>query len=262
VFTEQGKFLFRVGALGQGPGEHIKINDFSVTPNDKVVLVLDMSERVLSYSLVDGKPLKEGRIYGYEAISLRAISAVNDSIFYLCRMKLNQAQLLSEVIRVENFRVISGAFNKKLPSDTLWAYEYQKHFSVADFEGRFLYSSIYSDTIYQFDPHLGNVSSYIWVDWGKHTLNSNDYKEAKSRANGDGLMDVLRERKKFIGWGGIVKGDSFTIINSSLTGDLILLEEQGVFGLLALGNKELGLLKPIGVKGNQLVGVLSGEQFF
>ena len=71
VFDEKGKFLFKVGDVGQGPGEYYKVTDFDV--NNGCIYLLDSKRRsILSYDL-DGRFLKQ---YGY----LGKIEGVNDLI--------------------------------------------------------------------------------------------------------------------------------------------------------------------------------------
>lgn len=71
VFDESGSFLFKVGNVGQGPGEYYKVTDFDV--NNGCIYLLDSKKRkILSYGL-DGEYLKD---YNY----LDKIAGVNDLI--------------------------------------------------------------------------------------------------------------------------------------------------------------------------------------
>lgn len=71
VFDEAGKFLFKVGQVGAGPGEYSKVTDFDV--NNGCIYLLDSQRRnILSYDLA-GRFLKQ---YSY----LGKVEGVNDLI--------------------------------------------------------------------------------------------------------------------------------------------------------------------------------------
>lgn len=71
VFDDKGDFLFKVGNVGQGPGEYSKVTDFDV--NNGCIYLLDSRKRIiLSYDL-SGKYLKH---YSY----LGKLEGVNDLI--------------------------------------------------------------------------------------------------------------------------------------------------------------------------------------
>lgn len=71
VFDEKGTFLFKVGNIGQGPGEYYKVTDFDV--NNDCIYLLDSGKRmILAYDL-NGKYLKK---YSY----LGKLEGVNDII--------------------------------------------------------------------------------------------------------------------------------------------------------------------------------------
>lgn len=71
VFDESGSFLFKVGNVGQGPGEYYKVTDFDVN-NGRIYLLDSKKRKILSYDL-DGKYMKDYKYLG-------KIEGVNDLI--------------------------------------------------------------------------------------------------------------------------------------------------------------------------------------
>jgi hypothetical protein len=49
VFNRQGKFMYSVGKVGQGPGEHIEACDFCLNPQDKMIYMICTRKRIMQY---------------------------------------------------------------------------------------------------------------------------------------------------------------------------------------------------------------------
>jgi hypothetical protein len=53
VFDNKGKFLYKIGKKGQGPGEHLQIRCFTI--NENLVYVYDIyKQKILKYNIADG----------------------------------------------------------------------------------------------------------------------------------------------------------------------------------------------------------------
>ena len=51
VFDMEGKFLRKIGSLGQGPGEYIRISDFTIDTENRFIFLLDNGRYVHKYRL-------------------------------------------------------------------------------------------------------------------------------------------------------------------------------------------------------------------
>ena len=71
VFDNKGTFLFKVGNVGQGPGEYTRVTDFDVN-NDCIYLLDSRKRMIFSYDL-NGKFIKH---YSYST----KVAGVNDLI--------------------------------------------------------------------------------------------------------------------------------------------------------------------------------------
>ena len=98
VFDRKGTFLFRVGKLGQGPGEYASVSDFSIDPTNRTIYLLDNRlYSVHKYTLDDGRYLNTIRLSGEEV--RRFHLAVLDGClytdaFYLPNISDSKKQLL------------------------------------------------------------------------------------------------------------------------------------------------------------------------
>ena len=58
VYDKSGKFLNRIGTLGQGPGEYSYLGHVTLTPDKSMVVVVDMGSGYLKYFGLDGNFVK------------------------------------------------------------------------------------------------------------------------------------------------------------------------------------------------------------
>ena len=58
VYDESGKFLNKIGKLGQGPGEYSYLGHVTLTPDKSMVVVVDMGSGYLKYFGLDGDFIK------------------------------------------------------------------------------------------------------------------------------------------------------------------------------------------------------------
>jgi hypothetical protein len=55
VFNKTGKFMRRIGRVGQGPGEYVQSSDFTIDRKNKLIYVLDIpSQNILRYNIETG----------------------------------------------------------------------------------------------------------------------------------------------------------------------------------------------------------------
>jgi len=100
-FDENGKFIFRIAAQGNGPGEYNYLTDINVDAKKGQLMLLDPAVARVHYYDLDGNFLKTVRIVTEKVMGLNRTFAINDSILLIASItyeqllfyNLNQAQV-------------------------------------------------------------------------------------------------------------------------------------------------------------------------
>lgn len=61
-FSSEGKFLFKIQAIGRGPGEYGDLSDFLIDKENRHLELLDLYGKILYFDLLHGNFIKEKRI--------------------------------------------------------------------------------------------------------------------------------------------------------------------------------------------------------
>lgn len=99
LFNKEGKFLQRIGKIGQGPEEYIQPTDFTINKKDKLLYIIDSQvQKILTYDLRNCKciksiNLKDNRYRSYH-IQYTNGSLYSDVYYY---QKTDSAFLLQEI---------------------------------------------------------------------------------------------------------------------------------------------------------------------
>jgi hypothetical protein len=82
AFDTQGRFLFRVGSVGRGPGEYNSLSDFSVDPKNGRIYVLDPNAGLINeYGIEDGKFIGTIRIRDNDKVRTNYLYYYKDGIY-------------------------------------------------------------------------------------------------------------------------------------------------------------------------------------
>jgi len=81
LFNKNGKFIQRIGNIGEGPGEYVRPNDFTIDKKNKLIYVLDSyTQNILKYDLLTGKYVSDIRLKDH-SISSHNIQCVGDKLY-------------------------------------------------------------------------------------------------------------------------------------------------------------------------------------
>lgn len=167
IFNDKGKFLFKLGESGEGPGKYALPFDFSVIPDKNIVCVLDNFQSKLMYF-----DLQNGQFLDEEPIDFKAMSIhfIKDD---LLAVHLDGNFLGKEM---DHLGVI---FSLTEGEKSKFVYDFTKTdqmITAGDFfdskEG-ILFTKSMNDTVYQVSE-AGFIPKYF-IDFGKKSI-SNDIK--------------------------------------------------------------------------------------
>jgi len=103
MFSKDGKFINKIQAIGQGPGEYVSLSNMTVT-DSTLILIDHLVGKQIDYRLSDLRFLKEERIF--EKIWAMEIFTLNNSVFYYngwSNSKLGKFRLFSRKLNEMNF---------------------------------------------------------------------------------------------------------------------------------------------------------------
>ncbi|GAB5523470.1 MAG: hypothetical protein Roseis2KO_13420 [Roseivirga sp.] len=168
VFNTEGKYLFSLEAQGKGPGEFERLEDFEVNEGAGSVYAYDdINQKVIAYSLVDGKFLNEHRLQFFFASHL---AFVDNSWILFERFNDNNKYQPKIIVADKDFKLKS----RELPAlKTPLADAYSTNFFYKFKESsRFMFGQ--NDTIYSASGK--EVSPVYHIDFGKYRVGEDYYR--------------------------------------------------------------------------------------
>lgn len=147
VYDESGKFLNKIGTLGQGPGEYSYLGHVTLTLDKSMVVVVDMGSGYLKYFGLDGNFVKSKKtpfwFSSCEFITDEIIAGNYDggNTLYGENNSQYKPQLIITNLQGNVFHSgFKSYYNKKFTMSTMMP--------LRKFEDEVFYSTPFSDTIY------------------------------------------------------------------------------------------------------------------
>lgn len=200
VFNTEGKYLFSLEAQGKGPGEFERLEDFEVNEASGSVYAFDdINQKVIAYSLIDGKFLKEQRLDFFFAAHL---TLVENNWFLYERFNNNDKYQHKIITADENFKLKL----RELPAlktpladaySTNFFHRYRK-------TSRFMFGQ--NDTIYS--ASAKGIESVYHIDFGEYKVGKTYYSsitiydamDALKKSNSAGKKGNLVETDDWVGF--------------------------------------------------------------
>ena len=102
--TQTGKFIEKIGAIGNGPGEYNRIYDFSIDEKNQVIYVLGNKEKIMTYTL-SGEFKTEKKLPFYAT----ALEAFDDKFCFVCEDEERNNLIVTD----KDLHIISSYFPNK-----------------------------------------------------------------------------------------------------------------------------------------------------
>ncbi len=260
TFDLNGKFLSKIGAVGHGPGEYVQIDYFHIDFEKKQIVITDlMSYYVLRYDM-NGTFIKKVKI----PLWIEGISPWTNGGYLLHANFRNNKKTLKQEHNIllcdSNMKIVKAY--QPYNSDNLGGAKFLPGFGPCyDFNNRYNYYSMYSDTTFRVLPT--GLSPAIVIDFGKEGFDDSCFKnpeKLKEYVNATEFMSVLN----------LMETDSIIIFNTydpALTGYYNKTTQSGVISLifyLLKENKQVQIPPsvPMAVYNDNIVSKLTSNSFF
>lgn len=144
VFNEEGKFLYRIGKTGKGPGEYTRINDVELVNHDALAVLADNMNMI--YYNLEGDYLRSKRT-GFFATDFEILH--NNSFFFYTNNNVSDKSKSHNLLQTDsNFSIVQRYFKinsrREVPS-----FEFTG--SLVKGDNALLYAEAFSDRIFSFD---------------------------------------------------------------------------------------------------------------
>ena len=172
LFSTDGKFISKIGRLGQGPGEYVSIRDVAIDHINKNVVVLDASGKKLLYYDMNGDFLKEQRLFYYPT----SLAVLNDGSILFAQYRNVNSHIPSVV---DNMLLFSENSNLTITGKTL-SFTYRDKFKNIDLQSHdnfnvtastVLFNQYFNDTIYEIKSSNKITAKYV-IDMGDKNITS------------------------------------------------------------------------------------------
>ncbi len=157
VFSKDGKYKYKIGKAGNGPGEYITPLDFKIIDNKVYVLTY---KKLLVYDM-SGKYLNETELSFFANNFIQ--SSLNEYVFY------GSSREDRIIFTNRKGRIISSFINYSSRNrvNVPWLFQKLDSFQIANVP--------YCDTIYKIIPNA--ISPYLYVDFGKAAFMDKIYRD-------------------------------------------------------------------------------------
>ena len=177
VFDDAGKFLFKIGSVGGGPGEYLLLHDIVINPfTDNIDLLCAMRRQIHSYDLQGNYVKSSGQITHDDLFSIWSFVAINEKTYVLLHgsfpFKIFYYDLYEKRVVNREYEESFFANRMKIFNPNNFFYEYLGQWY-------FYYST--DRTTYKLGPD-SLIKAYSW-DFGRFNYNTNEIDFPTAHAN-------------------------------------------------------------------------------
>ncbi len=229
AFNIKGKFLYRINARGQGPGEYSKIHDFYVDNDNKQIGILSFSE-IYKYDF-NGKFI--------EKLKLRKhyLTEVTYSSGYIYGRKDAYSGFSGKVYAIKVFDPQGNLIYDDYPEDKnimnspIKNGRSKTHLTI--YNDKVFFHPFYNDTIYEIQKD--NIKLFLNVDFGKYKISPKEMNTILQQSEESQRKKYLKlvNSTQYVSFGitNLVMGDNYLWLEfpkSSLYGCFYSLKSQKI----------------------------------
>ncbi len=176
VFSEEGKFIRKIGKTGKGPGEYDEPNDIAIDPSsDRILIYVNNSKCILSYNITGEFYEKIDLEYWIKSFSILDEKNLALYLDYTENANVSQNSQYNLLLINRKGKILNKEFKFEKGID----------FGKGGFyffnrtPNRLLVSPSYSNTIYEIGKDL--VKPVYFIDFGKNTIPKEQFIGKSSR---------------------------------------------------------------------------------
>ena len=178
VFDIDGKFIRKIGRIGNAPGEYIELNDFTLDTENRIIYICDLKNRIHKYH-VDGTYLNTITIEGsdFNAIFIQFYNGKLYSSSFWWK-KSNDNYMLLE-IDPNNGKILSRLLPMKYNKGWNEAFFSMSRFFLSRVNNPPRYNQMFMDYIVsvgeEITPYIKLKSNYLTTEKDIESFRSNDF---------------------------------------------------------------------------------------
>lgn len=258
VFEEDGRFVKQISHFGNGPGEHRRINDFTIVDGKQIEILDSRNQKMLTYDLQTDSVLREKRVpfYAWEYESTKD----GNYVFY----KNSQANNLEDekyfyklLILNKDMNLIRSRFpfNLKIGQTN---YSVMQPITLTKYNSSVNFNLFLADTIYSVTADT--IEKKFSVDYGEYDVEN---LEKKSFSSGKEKIQYLADNtdKVIIGITNLIETSEYISFNFIYDSEVYtflfdkISEEASIIKKIYYGKSNLLLPPPQRKIGSDYVGI-------
>lgn len=192
IFSQEGSFIATVGAKGKGPGEYIKIQDFTLNKEKKRIVLFDSDQNKFLFFDFSGSFIKELISNKYALDGISNIEVYDNELFFTSSNNDSKELYSPEtaynlrLLNINKKEIVSRHFNVK---DTKSILLYNTPNLFYPYNGGHGYTASWENKVYHIKD--GKISLAYEIDFGIEGLPKDFYEKFTKNKNLSDLEEKL-----------------------------------------------------------------------
>ncbi len=245
VFDKHGKYLYSIGKIGQGPGEHLNLADFIVDEDKNIVYILDReSSKLFIYNLTNGDFIRNIKLKFWS----NNFAQITPELFVFWSLTPNP-KLNAPLIY---YNILNGQTKTYLKYDEYDTSIFSRYNIINS--DKILYSSFLRDEVYSITKD--GVTPYIKFDFGDKLIPAGKIKNANTKS----IIELISNSSAEWSYNAtnFLETSDFLTFNLSVRNRTIFAIYSKKSGIYLYGSSYEGLFKLLGSISNIAI---DGENF-
>jgi len=211
VFNINGNFLYKIGQIGNGPGEFISPGDFSI--KDNLIYLLDVEQKKMINYNIDGRYIKET----YSKIHFRNFQILNNDTFVIGNTYISQNDNkynFNLIVTDKNFNPIY----KEIPFKKFQGVYNLSPIYTLKKSGQFInFFHAFNDVLYE--VHANKIQPKYHLNFGKELWPNELF--FKETFKDDFFSFIKKLEQKFVCYPEIIESPNYIFLSFKYKGQIL-----------------------------------------